>query len=75
MNGSGMNYAELEYLPKNNLVKEGHIAYTSGSDGVFSPGIPIGKVKIRNQKKTIKFFSDLDQLNFVKIRHINQKKQ
>ena len=68
LNGSGSDYGLLEYLPKNDTVDNGNIVYTSGSDGVFLPGIPIGKVEVINGIKNVKFFSDLTQLNFVKIR-------
>ena len=36
----------LEYLPKNHTVKDGDKVYTSGKEGIFGPGIPIGEVKI-----------------------------
>ena len=67
LNGSGKDYGDLEYLPKNNSVVENHIVYTSGSDGIFAAGIPIGKVVIKEGKKIVNFFVDLSQLNFVKI--------
>ncbi len=72
LNGLGSNYGELEYLPKNNIVDTGHIVYTSGSDRIFLPGIPIGKVEIIEGIKKVMFFSDLTQLDFVKIRYIKR---
>ena len=72
LNGSGLDYGLLEYLPKNNTVDNGNIVYTSGSDRIFLPGIPIGKVEVVNGIKNVKFFSDLTQLNFVKIRYIKR---
>ena len=72
LNGSGSDYGLLEYLPKNDTVDNGNIVYTSGSDGVFLPGIPIGKVEVINGIKNVKFFSDLTQLDFVKIRYIKR---
>ena len=72
LNGSGLDYGLLEYLPKNNTVDNGNIVYTSGSDGIFLPGIPIGKVEVVNGIKNVKFFSDLTQLDFVKIRYIKR---
>ena len=45
LSGTGNNeLGEIEYLPENNKIKEGSIVYTSGSDGVISSGIPIGKI-------------------------------
>jgi len=38
----------------------------------FLPGIPIGKVEVINGIKNVKFFSDLTQLDFVKIRYIKR---
>jgi rod shape-determining protein MreC len=38
------NRIELRYLPLNTDVKEGDIVATSGLDGVFPPGLPVGKV-------------------------------
>ena len=68
LNGSGKDHGDLEYLPKNNSVAENHIVYTSGSDGIFEAGIPIGKVNIKQDKKIVSFFVDLSQLNFIKIK-------
>ena len=72
LNGSGSDYGELEYLPKNNVVDAGQVVYTSGSDLIILPGIPIGKVDIIDGNKNVKFFSDLSQLDFVKIRYIKR---
>ena len=60
-------YAELEFLPKNNSIKDEGIVYTSGVDGIIDEGIPIGKIIIKNDKKYVKFFVDFSQLKFVKI--------
>ena len=67
MTGSGKDHAEFEYSSKKDSIEEGNIVYTSGSDGVFSPGIPVGKISIVNEKKIVSFFADLNQLDFVKI--------
>ena len=72
LNGTGIDYGLLEYLPKNNTADNGNIVYTSGSDRIFLPGIPIGKVEVVNGIKNVKFFSDLTQLDFVNIRYIKR---
>ena len=72
LNGSGQNYGMLEYLPKIELIETGNVVYTSGSDGIFLPGIPIGNVIKIDDTKKVKFFSDLTQLDFVKIRYIKR---
>ena len=70
LSGNGNNnYAELEYLPKNNEIKDGYIVYTSGIDGIISAAIPVGKVFIKENKKLVNFFVDFDQLKTVKIEH------
>ena len=65
-NGSKFN-GDIEYLPEKNQVEEGHIVYTSGADGIISPGIPIGKITILDSKKFVKFFADFDQIKYVKV--------
>ena len=45
LSGQGSDLPNLQYLPENNQVKEGDKIYTSGKEGIFNPGIPIGKVK------------------------------
>ncbi len=70
LTGNGNDeFAELEYLPKNNEIDNGHIVYTSGVDGDISAAIPVGKVFIKDGKKTVNFFADLNQLKFVKIKN------
>ena len=60
-------FGDIEYLPEKNKVEEGHIVYTSGADGIISSGIPIGKIIIKNKKKSVKFFADFDQIQYVKV--------
>ena len=68
LSGNGNeNYADLEYLPAENLIKEGHIVYTSGVDGAISAAIPVGKIFMNKGKKFVKFFVDFNQLKFVKV--------
>ena len=52
LSGNGNNnFADLEFLPKLNDIKEGAIVYTSGIDGIIAPAIPIGKVIIKDEIK------------------------
>ena len=62
MSGNGEKPALLEFLPKNHQLEVGSLVYTSGTDGIFFPGIPIGRVELIEKKFHIKFFSDLNQL-------------
>ena len=48
-------------------IKSGDKIYTSGKEGVFSPGIPIGEAKIENNKIKVLLFSNLNQITFVNI--------
>ena len=41
--------------------------YISGKEGIFSPGIPVGEVKIVNNIIEVLLFSDLSQITFVNI--------
>ena len=68
LSGTGNNeFGEIEYLPEKNNVEEGGIVYTSGSDGVISSGIPIGKIVLDNNQPKVDYFTDFTQINFVKV--------
>ena len=64
LKGSGGSRPILEYLPEGYIVEEGIDVFTSGKDGIFSPGSPIG---ITTQKGQVKLFSESSQLSFVKV--------
>ena len=69
ISGNGKTVGVIEYLkdqyyPK--LNDEPNI-YTSGVAGIFKPGIPIGKLKLNDKEMFVDFFTDLSQLDFVKI--------
>ena len=63
----GKNEPTLEYLPKNHNIKDGDKIYTSGKEGIFSPGIPIGKAKIEDDSIKVSLFSDLNQISFINV--------
>ena len=68
LSGTGNNeLGEIEYLPENNNIKEGGIVYTSGSDGVISSGIPVGKIILDNNQIKVDYFADFTQIDFVKV--------
>src|SRR6056300_308536 len=69
VSGNGKTQGVIEYLKDENYPKlndELNI-YTSGVAGVFKAGIPIGKLKLNDKEILVEFFSDLSQLDFVKI--------
>ena len=67
LSGHGNNYPTLEYLSENHEIKEEDKIYTSGKEGIFSPGIPIGEVKIKKDKIETKLYSELNEITFVNI--------
>ena len=67
LSGHGKSEPTLEYLPKNHKVQLGNKVYTSGKEGIFAPGIPIGEVNFRNDKIVVLLFSELSQIIFVNI--------
>ena len=67
LNGHGKNEPTLEYLPENHNIQNGDKVYTSGKGGIFSPGIPVGEVKIENNIIKVLLFSDLSQITFINI--------
>ena len=71
LKGSGGSRPILEYLPEGYKVEEGIDVFTSGKDGIFSPGSPIG---ITTEKGQVKLFSESSQLSFVKVDLAQQKK-
>ena len=67
LSGHGKSEPTLEYLPKNHKVQLGNKVYTSGKEGIFTPGIPIGEVNFGNDKITVLLFSELSQIIFVNV--------
>ena len=67
LSGRGKNKPVLDYLPEKHTIQDGDKVYTSGKGGIFSPGIPVGKVAIENDLITVLLFSDLSQITFVNI--------
>ena len=67
LSGHGGNKPTLEYLPENHNIQDGDKVYTSGKEGIFFPGIPIGEVEIEDDDIKVLLFSDLSQITFVNI--------
>jgi len=64
LKGNGDAKPILEYLPEGYNVEEGLDVFTSGKDGIFLPGSPIGKT---NEKGEVVLYSESSQLSFVKV--------
>ena len=67
LSGHGTSEPTLEYLPENHNIQDGDKIYTSGKEGIFIPGIPIGEAKIVKNKIKVLLFSDLRQITFINI--------
>ena len=68
LSGRGSNQPTLEFLPENHSIKDGDKVYTSGKEGIFSPGIPIGETKIEDGVVNVLLFSDLSQITFLNVK-------
>ena len=66
LSGHGKHKPTLEYLPEKHTIKEGDKVYTSGKEGIFSPGIPVGEV-VAGGKNQVSLYSDIGQITFVNI--------
>ena len=67
LSGRGTNKPTLEYLPEKHTIQNGDKVYTSGKEGIFPPGIPIGEIKIEKDVIKALLFSDLSQITFINI--------
>ena len=67
LSGHGKKVPTLDFLPEDHEIQDGDKVYTSGKEGIFSPGIPIGKVKIKKDLIQVLLFSDLNQVTFINI--------
>ncbi len=67
LSGHGKKEPTLDFLPEDHKIKDGDKVYTSGKEGIFSPGIPIGEAKIEKNLIRVLLFSDLSQVTFVNI--------
>ena len=67
LSGAGKLKPNLEYLPDQFTLQDNNFVYTSGKDGVFYDGIPVGKAIFEDDKMKVKLFSDPTQLAFVNI--------
>ena len=74
LSGKGEKKPLLEYLPEQFEPYGNLTVFTSGKDGVFLPGIPVGKTEMDELDVKVKLFSDPNQLSFVTVQLINTNK-
>ena len=67
LSGSGKKKPKLEYLPDKFVVADEEIIFTSGKDGIFAAGIPVGKTLKDQDVVKVNLFSDPNQLSFLNI--------
>ena len=75
MTGKGGNKPVLEYLPELYTPRNNLTVFTSGKDGIFIPGIPVGETEIDGNDLKVKLFSDPNQLSFVTVQLIRMKEE
>jgi len=65
--GYGTTHPILEHLPDKYLPEAGSTIFTSGKDGFFSSGIPIGKTIAKEEYIAVKLLTDPNQALFLQI--------
>ena len=74
LSGKGENKPVLEYLPELYEPYGNQNVFTSGKDGIFLPGIPVGKTEMDELNVKVRLFSDPNQLSFVTVQLINMER-
>lgn len=59
ISGTGNDYCLLKYIPPEEKVEKGEVVITSGFDGIFPEGLPVGVVSKVN-KEGIEFFQYIE---------------
>jgi rod shape-determining protein MreC len=67
LSGRGKDKPKLEYLPEKFELNDKNLVFTSGKDGIFFEGIPVGNVIFEDNKIKVKLFSDSNQISFVNV--------
>ena len=77
LTGSGTKNPKLEYLPEDYDFKDEVNVFTSGKEGIFTPGTPIGQTTISFGKffNEVKLSIDANQLSFVTVNLVRQNKE
>jgi len=73
LSGDGENSGFIQYIKDEATIPQESLVYTSGTGGLFKPGIPIGKISKSNNKNNVNFFIDFTQLRYVKVAFYEEK--
>lgn len=63
VSGTGRDTCTLKYIPPEENVEQGEAVVTSGLDGIFPPGLPVGTVS-GIKKEGVEFFQQIDVVPF-----------
>jgi rod shape-determining protein MreC len=63
LSGTGRKYCLLKYIPPEETVENGEVVITSGLDGNYPPGVPVGVVT-NVKKEGVEFFQFIEILPF-----------
>jgi rod shape-determining protein MreC len=63
LTGTGHRYCVLKYIPTEEIIKEGEVVITSGLDGIFPQGIPVGRVA-KARTEDVEFFQYIEVVPF-----------
>ena len=77
LSGSGTSNPKLEYLPEEYSFTDEITIFSSGKDGIFTPGTPIGKTttNVGRYNNEVKLFVDPNQLSCVTVNLIRLNKE
>lgn len=63
LSGTGYTFVNLNYIPPEENIEKGNVIVTSGLDGLFPSGIPVGIVHSVN-KENVEFFQNIKVIPF-----------
>jgi len=71
LEGTGMTVLKLKYVLKNDDIEIGDKLFTSGKDGIYPKGLPVGIVITVNRNKP-GIFADIDIMPFSNFKHLEE---
>jgi len=63
VSGTGYDNCVLKYISPEENVEKGEVIVTSGLDGIFPPGLPVGTV-VKVKKEGVEFFQQIEIMPF-----------